>query len=93
MPKTALIWSFFMAFCSFIVIHVYAEDSQMGYRQFSGGDYNDHLRKLQEFKASLTRHDSLSVAPSSIPPSPSPSPYCSTNGNSIALCINFQIFL
>ncbi|CAN6553635.1 unnamed protein product [Malus baccata var. baccata] len=73
MPKTALIWSFFMAFCSFIVNHVYAEDSQMGYRQFSGGDYNDHLRKLQEFKASLTRHDSLSVAPSSIPPSPSPS--------------------
>ncbi|KAM1792337.1 hypothetical protein ACFX12_036201 [Malus domestica] len=73
LPKTALIWSIFMGFCIFIVIHVYAEDSQMGYRQFSGGDYNDHLRKLQEFKASLLRHDSISVAPSSIVPSPSPS--------------------
>ncbi|KAK9937220.1 hypothetical protein M0R45_014024 [Rubus argutus] len=75
MPRTTLIWMMMiMGFSSlFITVHVYAENSQMG--QFSRSDYRDQMRRLQEFKASLTRHDSGSfVAPSSVSPAPSPNP-------------------
>ncbi|XP_027339119.1 polygalacturonase QRT3 [Abrus precatorius] len=38
------------------------------------GNYHESIQRLQTFKASLTRHDSIASAPSYISPSPSPSP-------------------
>ncbi|PRQ30085.1 putative polygalacturonase [Rosa chinensis] len=71
MPGKTLLW---IMICSlFITVHVYGESSQMGH--FSRSDYRDQMRRLQEFKASLTGHDSGSfVAPSSVSPAPSPNP-------------------
>ncbi|KAK9267296.1 hypothetical protein L1049_009719 [Liquidambar formosana] len=71
MARKALILSMTMGLASLIVIHVYGENSPVG--QFSGNHYRDHLRKIQEFKASLQRRDLASLPPSSISPSPSPS--------------------
>lgn len=69
MARKALLWSMIMGLAaSFIVIHVYGEHSQVG--QFSGGHYRDQMRKMQAFKASFMRHDSIALAPS-ISPSPS----------------------
>ncbi|KAK7859890.1 polygalacturonase qrt3 [Quercus suber] len=70
MARKALLWSIFMGLASFsfLLIHVYGEQPQVG--QFSGGHYHDQMRKLQGFKASFVRHDSIALSPS-ISPSPS----------------------
>ncbi|CAB4307210.1 unnamed protein product [Prunus armeniaca] len=74
MLRKALTWSMLMGFASFIIIHASAENYEMGRHQFSGGGrFRDDMRKMQEFKASLIRHDSISAAPPSVSPSPSPS--------------------
>lgn len=74
MPRKALTWSMLMGFASFIIIHAYAENSGGGHRFSGGGRFRDDMRKMQEFKASLIRHDSISAAPPpSVSPSPSPS--------------------
>lgn len=74
MPRKAPTWSMLMGFASFIIIHACAENYEMGRHQFSGGGrFRDDMRKMQEFKASLIRHDSITAAPPSVSPSPSPS--------------------
>lgn len=70
MARKALLWSMFMGLASFsfLLIHVFGEQPQVG--QFSGGHYHDQMRKMQAFKASFVRHDSIALSPS-ISPSPS----------------------
>lgn len=69
MPGKTLMW--IMISSLLITVHVHGVTSQMGH--FSRSDYRDQMRRLQEFKASLTGRDSGSfVAPSSVSPAPSP---------------------
>lgn len=68
MARKALIFSMLMGLASFIVIHVSGEHSPTS--RFSGGPYHNQIRKMQDFRASFVRHDSVSLAPST-PPSPS----------------------
>ncbi|XP_041028774.1 polygalacturonase QRT3 [Juglans microcarpa x Juglans regia] len=65
----ALIFSMLMGLASFIVIHVNGEHSPVG--RFSGDHYHDQIRKMQALRSSFVRHDSVSLAPPSISPSPS----------------------
>lgn len=58
----------------FIVIGVYG-DKNLPTRKISDGNYHETIRRLQSFKASLTRHDSIASTPSSsFAPSPSSQP-------------------
>lgn len=58
----------------FIVIGVYG-DKNLPTRKISDGNYHETIRRLQSFKASLTRHDSIVSTPSSsFAPSPSSQP-------------------
>jgi len=58
----------------FIVIGVYG-DKNVPTRKISDGNHHVTMRRLQSFKASLTRHDSIASTPSSsFAPSPSSQP-------------------
>jgi hypothetical protein len=63
--KALLLFSMIMGLASFTVFHVCGEHSQLS----DGHDNRDKVRKMQAFRASFVRHDSVSL-----PPSVSPSP-------------------
>ncbi|KAK7290009.1 hypothetical protein RIF29_04106 [Crotalaria pallida] len=71
MAKASLIWSMLLGMSCFIVIGIYCENLPHARTIISGGNYHEAIHRLQAFKTSLTRHNSLSSAPSS---SPSPLP-------------------
>lgn len=72
MPKSMVIWiSILIGLATFFdVVPVLGDHSPVG-TQFSSGPHRENMRKMQAFKASLSRHDSVSLAPS---PSPAPQP-------------------
>ncbi|KAA8544729.1 hypothetical protein F0562_019567 [Nyssa sinensis] len=70
MARRAPMLSMIMGLLCFFVIHVHG-DYPLPVGQFSGNHYSDQIQKLQAFKASFLRHDSVSLPPSSISPSPS----------------------
>lgn len=74
MAKRSLVWSLLLVLeiSCFIVISTYGEN--LPPRTISGGKYHEAISRMQAFKASLTRHDSIASTPSSISPSSSPSP-------------------
>lgn len=65
--KAHLLFSMIMGLASLTVFHVCGEHSPVG--QLSDGHNRDKVRKMQAFRASFVRHDSVSL-----PPSISPSP-------------------
>ncbi|KAA8537178.1 hypothetical protein F0562_029690 [Nyssa sinensis] len=69
LPRRASILSMIMSLISFIIIQVYG-DYPLPVGQFSGNHYSSQMRKMQAFKASFVRHDSVV----SLPPSPSYAP-------------------
>lgn len=75
--KPSLVLSLFLWVACFIVIGAYGEKN-LPHMTISGGKHHVAIQRLQSFKASLTRHDSIASAPSSFSasssPSPSPSP-------------------
>ncbi|XP_061366706.1 polygalacturonase QRT3 [Gastrolobium bilobum] len=74
MTRRSLILSLLLGLACFIVIGAYGEKN-LPPRTISGSKYHEAIHKLQSFKVSLTRHDSIaSEPPSSFSPSSSPSP-------------------
>ncbi|KAF5474569.1 hypothetical protein F2P56_006457 [Juglans regia] len=81
MARRALLLSMSMTLASFFLIHVYGEHSAVG--QIPGSRYHDQMRKMQAFRVSSARHDSvslpLSLSPSlsstGQPPEAAPSPH------------------
>ncbi|KAF8390865.1 hypothetical protein HHK36_023164 [Tetracentron sinense] len=69
MARTALVLSMFMGFASFVIIHVYGENSKVG--RFPGSHYHDQMSSMRSLKTSLLRRVSISLPPSSISPLPS----------------------
>ncbi|KAH7546061.1 polygalacturonase QRT3 [Ziziphus jujuba] len=69
--KSLVIWTFILTGLAtfFEVVPVLADQSPVGH--FSMGPHRENMRKMQAFKASLIRHDSVSLAPS---PSSAPQP-------------------
>ncbi|KAJ1393117.1 Pectin lyase fold/virulence factor [Sesbania bispinosa] len=75
MARRSLVWSLLLVVACFILVCACGEN--LPPRTISGGNYHESIHRLQSFKASLTRHDSIASEPSSFSPlssSPSPSP-------------------
>lgn len=68
--KALLFFSMIMGLASLSVVHVYGDHSPAPEAQLSDGHHLDKMRKMQAFRASFVRHDSVSLPPS-ISPSPS----------------------
>lgn len=50
---------------SFIILHVYAENSPVG--EVPASRYHNHIRKMQSFRESLLQQNSPSISPTSAP--------------------------
>ncbi|KAF5731530.1 Pectin lyase-like superfamily protein isoform 1 [Tripterygium wilfordii] len=57
MDRNPLVFLMILGFASLIFIRVYEEDSQEGL--LLDGHYREQIRKMQAFKASSVRHDSV----------------------------------
>ncbi|KAF3450046.1 hypothetical protein FNV43_RR06125 [Rhamnella rubrinervis] len=71
MANAALFWTSILVVLAtaFFTVSVLGDHSPIAH--FSSGRHRDHIRKMQAFKASLVRHDSVPPAPS---PSSAPQP-------------------
>ncbi|KAL2604042.1 hypothetical protein AAZX31_09G049900 [Glycine max] len=82
MARKTLAWSLLLGMACSIVIGSYEESFPT--RTFSSNNYHEAIQRLQSFKASLTRHDSIASASSSLStfssPSSAPSPSLSLQG-------------